>query len=191
MRMLQIGRPFREDVPAWPEAYQYNYDVSGHELLLFAAHLTPREIEGVSAGQADFALSVRDDIIFFQFRFAGAFDWSDCPFNWHLVAPENRQAPDLTFPPDVGATLRLVLIEATNGLVRALRVCSLSHRFSKQLHRAILKQRALPFNRADYERRLAEIYRRTSSTQLVQQAIATCTAGQVAPDERPPFSYRN
>lgn len=176
-QVLTVGEPYVRGKRHWPEAYEYNYRVGGHELRMFIRTPYPKEVEAVTAGDARFALVVLGDIIFLAFQFENALV-GECPYSWHMVSPEDRVLPDLDFPPGVGAVLRVVLVDAETGLVRGLRVLAFNRRFSLKLHRAILAQSLRPFDQATYDQQLAEAYQRYDHCAIWNMAVARTRAGE-------------
>ncbi len=172
-----IGEPYIANKTAWPQAYEYNYSQGSHTLRMFVRTLHSKEIEGIREGKAQFALTIIGDIIFLHFRFAGAFDWSDCPYSIHMVDKDLQELPNLDFEPDIGAILTVFLVDAENGILKAMRVLTFNHRFTMKLHQAIIDQYHRPFNQADYERQVIETYKCYTSKQLLMKSIAKTTAG--------------
>lgn len=176
MQMLSVGTLYHQDRTSWPDAYEFSYIGAGHQLRLFVGDLKPHEIEAVRTGEAQFALSIIDDIIFFHFRIEPAFGWSDCPFTIHLTDLK-AELPELDYRKAFGAPLTLILVEATTGIVKVLRMVAMSHSFTMKLHRAIHEQASKPFDLADYDERLRLIYAGHTSVDLVRKSVVKFTAG--------------
>jgi len=66
--------------------------------------------------------------------------------------------------------LHIILVDASNGIVRAMRVISLSPEFTQALHRAIQEQAEMPFARAGYNGELESLFAHYSSSELAQMA---------------------
>jgi hypothetical protein len=182
LSILSVGHPYLKGKTAWPQAMTYQYERSGHILRIFLRTPSPEEVEAIWQGPAHFGLFTEGHVIFLCFRFytqANALTYyGEAPFSIHLVPEDYHKSPDLDFPPGVGAALSIILVNAENGLVEALRVLALGHKFSKRLHRAIREQERRPFNQAAYEQQLKRLFGRYTSEQLWRACEIVCKAGE-------------
>jgi hypothetical protein len=179
MHSLEIGKLYHPGVRHWPEGGEYNFRSGGHELLLRFAHPAAQEIEDVRRGECEFALAPVGDILFFLYRFGQAMRWSDAPYTWHLL-PEDQRI--LSQPPDTEKSrvlLQVILLDASTGIVQALRGVTLSPAFTRSLHTAIRGQMKTPWvGGQKYDRQLASAYRRyPSSADLLAFATARAEGG--------------
>jgi hypothetical protein len=177
MYEYKVGQPYNPNVKNWPETPQYNYRQGEHELVLFFNKPSISETLAVKQGKAEFALTVKDDIIFFLYRFGQpvVINWSDAPYTWHLVPEAERTI----LPEQLPATgekrvlLRIILVDATTGLICAIRIVTLSPSFTSRLNQAILEQSQKPFDAKSYDMQLQQAYRSyPESSQLLKLAIA-------------------
>lgn len=192
MQLLRVGEPYILGRRTWPEGAEYNYRAGGHELRFFWANPTPEEVEGIRIGQAGFALLVTGPVIWFLYQFQGACAWSDAPYSWHLVRGEDRVVPptpweperrvrtlpDMAWTPETRALLHVTLVDAATGIVRALRVLTLSPEFTRALHKAILEQTVTRWDEQEYEdvrERAYEMYPATEA--MVRNAAVHCRGG--------------
>lgn len=168
MHLYEVGKLYT-DRTHWPEGAQYNYRGGEHELVLFFNRPTAKEIHSIGKERAEFALFVERQLIILLYRFGTGLDWSDAPYSIHLVPHEQR-----TIPPDVEAGMRallhIVLVDASNGIIRVLRVISLSPEFTQALHHAIQEQADMPFTRHVYNGQLESLFARYPSFELAQMA---------------------
>lgn len=168
MYLLEVGKLYNESRTWWPETVQYNYRGVQHELVLFMHGPTAKEIRAVQKDRAEFRLFVERSLIILLFRFGDAIPWGDAPYTIHMVPKEER-----TVPPDPGpndrALLQIILVDAANGIIKAMRVISLSPEFTKVLHHAIQEQAKMPFARHLYNGELEQLYA-NSSSELAQMA---------------------
>ncbi len=178
LHRYQVGQPYIPGRRNWPEVAEYNFRAGAHELRLFLRGLTAREILDIDRGPAEFGLAVEGDILFLLWRF-GHMPWSDAPYTIHMVPAAQRTAPMPLETEQSRDTLHVVLVEATNGLIMALRWVSFSPAFSRALRAAIAAQLARPWpGQAEHDRQLAAIYRRHNSEQLLGRAVARCRGGE-------------
>jgi hypothetical protein len=176
--MYAVGQPYVAGKRNWPEWAEYNYR-HGHELRLFYRNPSPAEVAAVQSGTAHFAIYPLHDLIFFCFRFA-PMGWSDSGFTIHLVNEEDRGMPDDFQTPEERQLINTILVDASTGLIRAIRVCTFSPAFTRALHAAIWAQLEKPFcGRDEIERQGQSIYSRYSSADIATKlAIVKCRGGE-------------
>jgi len=177
---LAVGELYIPGVTSFPERVQYNYREGGHELLMWLGSPTRQETRAIRKGRAEFALFVESDIIFLLYRFEGNLRWSDCPYSFHLVPSGQKQLPFDLPTPDSRAILQILLVDAHTGILKAIRDCSLSPAFSRQLHEAIKEQAAqADFSPMKYDTTLAEIYRNyPTASRMASAAQVKCVGGE-------------
>lgn len=178
MQVLAVGKPYIEGKTSWPEAVDYNYRSRTHELRLFYPNVQPREIADVARGPARFALAVRGDVILLCWRFGGL-PWCDATYSIHLVPADERQEPPEPPTPETRALLQVILVEATTGIVKAMRAVSFAPDFTRRLHAAIREQLSRPYPGEDaYLAQITRLYSSYTSPQIATQlAVATCRGG--------------
>jgi hypothetical protein len=161
MYEYRVGMPYSPTRTSRSDAGEYNYRARSHELRLFFSNLSRADVRAVSNGPADFALLMQKDVLFFLYRFGEAVPWSDAPYSLHKVA---QKFPDeASLPPTELAgksvLLNILLIEATTGIIQAVRVIGFPSSFSQALHEAIRKTWDAPFSEASYNAQIDEAYR--------------------------------
>jgi hypothetical protein len=169
MHAYEVGKPYSENRRHWPELAQYNYRGGEHELVLFLARPTSDETQAVRRGDAELALFVERSLIVLLYRFGQALPWSDAPYSIHLVPFEQRTLPPETGPEE-HALLQIILVDAGTGIIKAMRVVSMSPDFTQTLHNAIRKQFDQPFTRSAYNGELEKLFARYSSADLAKMA---------------------
>lgn len=138
------------------------------------------EIEDIRRGSCEFAVYQDGYMMFLLYRFGKSFVWSDVSYAWHLVPEEQRDLPlsPQEMSKQTRAVLSIVLIESTNGIVKAIRLTSLSPDLTKILHGAILyqaREAALPSN---YDLLFSNIYRRyPESVLMLPDCLERCEGG--------------
>ena len=180
---LEVGKPYDLSRRAWFEGADYNYRAGGHELRLFMRGLSPKEVAAVRTGRVEFGLLIELPELFVITRFHGPDDRVvlsfDCSYSWHRVSDAERTAPPAweETSPELRALCTIILVEASNGLIAALRAVSYSPEFTRSLHRAIADQAGLPYDRAEHERAVEEIARRNTTDQLWERCKVRCEGG--------------
>lgn len=178
MQIVANGKQLFEGRDKLPEAIEYNYQAGDHTLLLSMKNLHPSEIKAVREEPAEFGLYCEDGIIFLLYRFGEILPWSDSAFSWWNVAEEDRRIPEQRKHPAERILLKIILIEATTGVVKAIRVTTFSPEFTERLHRAIRGQAAgEEFSREEFTARSLKVYEKYSPAELVAKAIGKTKGG--------------
>jgi hypothetical protein len=155
-----VGQPYVAGRMRWPPAARYSYRCDGHELILFVRGVTDRQEADLRRGQAELALVVDARAIVLCSRFGATLPWSHAaPYRWCGVPRAERgvpPAPELM--PDRHAQLRVALVEADDGRVRALRAVRLTPAFTTALHAAIRAQASRPAPAVAAVSRVARLY---------------------------------
>jgi hypothetical protein len=179
MQIVAIGKPLFESRTELPEAIEYNYQAGDHTLLLSMKNLHPQEIEAVREGEAEFGLYCENGIVFLLYRFGNALPWSDSAFSWWNVAEEDRQIPAPQMNPAERILLKIILVEAATGIVKAIRVTTLSPAFTEKLHDAIRRQATgEEFSRNEFVAKSLAIYEKHSPADLAAGAIVKTKGGE-------------
>ena len=75
--------------------------------------------------------------------------------------------------------LKIILIEATNGIVKAIRVTTLSPIFTEKLHTGIRKQATgEEFSRDEFVARSLAVYQNRTPAELAANTIAKTKGGE-------------
>lgn len=177
MYAYEVGKPYNPNVRVWPEKSEYNYRAGSHELILFFNGITAQEVQAVTTQPLKLGAIYTAPVLTFLYRFTGEPSWSDCPYSWHLV---RETLPDqATIPPDVEelerALLSIILVEATTGIVKGIRVVSISIALTRMLHTAIRDQAAQAWDARAYDRALAQI--QTQSADQLARRAERCDIG--------------
>lgn len=179
MQIVAIGKPLFEGRDELPEAIEYNYQGGDHTLLLSMKNLHPEEIRAVREEQAEFGLYCENEIIFLLYRFGEALPWSDSAFTWWNVAEEDRRIPAPQANPAERILLKIILVEAANGIVKAIRVTTLSPNFTEKLHNAIREQAmGEELSRAEFVARSLAVYKNKTPFDFAANAIVKTKGGE-------------
>lgn len=179
MQIVAIGKPLFEERCELPEAVEYSYQSGDHTLLLSMKNLHSQEIEAVREAEAEFGLYCENGVIFLLYRFGEALPWSDSAFSWWNVSEEDRKIPAPQSNPAERILLKIILIEAANGIVKAIRVTTLSPVFTEKLHTAIRKQATgEEFSRDEFVARSLAVYKNKTPSELAANAIVKTKGGE-------------
>lgn len=177
MHKLEVGRLYHPGRRSWPEGTHYNYRSGGHEWLISFPRPSMEEIFAVRKARAEFALGLERDILFLFFRFGDRL-WSDASYTYWLMPENQRSLPEAEATENTRARLNVILIDATSGLIKALRAVTFSPEFTGALHEAIRIQAENPVTPAEYEAALSDVYGRWTTGMLLARAVAQCQGGE-------------
>jgi hypothetical protein len=148
--LLAVGKPYSAERWAWPEGADYNFREGGHELRIFLRHATAKEVAAIDSGPVEFGLLAEPSGLglFLVTRFGRTTSF-DCSYSWHRMArvtgEKTMPPPSEETSPELRALVAIILVEATTGVVLALRAVTFSPEFTRAIHRAIAQQAAGTF----------------------------------------------
>jgi hypothetical protein len=148
MRLTKVGMPFVLGVTSLPIGITYEYTPGGHALIICVADPTAHEILAVQKHEAAFGLLLRQSNLFVLTKF-GRLSWKPSYYNWWINAPVMRPDPysDLQrLKIDGGIAVNVCLVNAANGLLKALRTVKCSLEFSREFLRLVCAQTRSPFD---------------------------------------------
>ncbi len=154
----RVGEVYDPAYNRYDEGARYTYAGEGHELALFWRGPTPAEVDGFRAQPVELGLFTHGPAAFLLYKIPNVCEWSEVAFNFHLVPESERELPREE-PGDRGR-LRLILVDAEDGVVRARRVVSLDKVMTQALKHAMAGQAASPFNRLVYDAAVQEVFGR-------------------------------
>ncbi|MBA3632372.1 MAG: hypothetical protein H0W58_06120 [Acidobacteria bacterium] len=179
MQIVAIGKPLFEERGELPEAVEYSYQSGDHTLLLSMKNMHPQEIEAVREAEAEFGLYCENGVMFLLYRFGDALPWSDSAFSWWNVAEEDRRIPAPQSNPAERILLKIILVESVTGIVKAIRVTTLSPDFTEKLHTAIREQAVGDeLSRDEFVARSLSIYKNRTPAELAANAIVKTKGGE-------------
>src|SRR5258708_21947759 len=146
MAALEVGKPYVPGRTSIEPRVEYSFRRGQHELLLCFSQLSEDEIDAVGEGKAEFGLLIYGLVIFLLYRFGEAIAWSDAPYSWHRVPPEQRQLPETPKTAEIRARLSGVLGDADRIMVRGRRGGMFSQDFTGVLDAAIAGPRRGAWN---------------------------------------------
>lgn len=151
----RIGELFDPNRSQYEERFEYHCRPCYHELLLFERDLRLQDVLSVRRGEVSFGLVVDLPVIVLLSRF-DTLGWSESL----ITIPAALEAERLILPVlDRGdyAPLRLYLIEANGGWVRAVRGLNFSRFFSLALHKALQLQAGRHHDQQLYDDTLSKL----------------------------------
>jgi hypothetical protein len=178
MHRLEVGKPYDPARRHWPELADFNHRSGGHELRIFLRSASPTEVKAVRAGPVEFGFFAEPEGLFVVTRFGPTLSF-DCSYQWHRVSAEERTLPPAweETSPELRALCTIILVEATTGVVLALRAITFSPEFTRSLHRAIAEQAAGPYDRVAHERWADGMTALNSTALLWAKCVMRCQGG--------------
>lgn len=154
----KVGERWSAEYARFDEGVHYVYRHGAHELTLFWPAPTPAEIAGMRDADVEVGLFNHGPAAFLLYKIKNVCEWSDAAFNVHLLAEAERELPN----EETGdrARLKLTLVDAENGIVRARRILSLDKVMTQALKHAMREQANAPFNRMIYDAAVQEVHAR-------------------------------
>lgn len=153
-----VGEPWSSEFNQYDEGVRYLYRYGAHDLTLFWPAPTPAEVSGLRDADVEVGLFSHGPAAFLLYKIKNVCEWSDAAFNVHLVPEGERELPNEE--PGDRARLKLTLVDADDGIVRARRILSLDKVMTQALKHAMREQAASPFNRLVYDAAIAEVHAR-------------------------------
>lgn len=146
MRLTKIGMQFIPGVTTFREETTYDYTQGGHTLTLCVSNPGREDVFAVQKREAAFGLMVREETLFVLAKF-GWLPWSASYYNWWINAPILRPDPwsDLNTLYG-GISLSVCLVNASGGILQALRRLTLSNEFSRAFLEMVSTQAEQPFD---------------------------------------------
>lgn len=162
IQKLEVGKYLNKERKIYQECVVFNFDPSGPILYIFFNKPTDKEIQQIKNDKFEIGLYTQDEIIFILSKF-GDLDWMDSPYSVHLSpAVELEQSKGKQ-----GYGLNVLLVDASSGIIRAIRLIGLSNEFSCKLKDAMERQKTMSFNKIDYDQKINRIYSKYNTDNLV------------------------
>lgn len=153
------------------QGIQFNIADNGATILVFFDEPTDEEVQQFKAGN-DFEIRALEmyDVIMLTVKI-GNLNWMDAPYNIHLSKNLTTLQP---INHNKGLGLTLVLIDASTGEIKHIRLMTLSERFSKELFRMVRTQKEKIFNKQVYAMNINYIFGSYSTRELVKMSSVYC-----------------
>lgn len=174
MQTYALGELYNPDARRpWPaEAAQWRLCEDGVELVIFYANPTAAEVRAVKSGVAGFALLASDAALILAHRFH-PLPWSDTP--WQACRQTDLTAGLIDVEPGEHLVVRVILVDSTTGLIRAIRMTSWPEEFASAVRAAIGRQLRSRATDAQGGAQIAAWYQAyPTTTALVDAATGRC-----------------
>lgn len=154
----KVGEVYLPEYTHYDEGARYAYSKGAHDLVLFWAAPSALEIAGFRDRPIDVGLYINGSAAFLLYKIEGICEWSDVAFNVRRVPDDEREMPDE--PTGERARLRLTLVDAGDGVIKAKRLVSLDKVMTQALRHVMREQLAGAFVQPLYDLAVQETYAR-------------------------------
>ena len=166
METEQIGQLYLPDKTQLLPEVSYRYDQQGYRLLIVEETVSAERMKLIGSGVAEFAFYEDGPVIFFLYCF-GDQRWDEAPFSWYLTPRAQRVQPNVEQEPE---DMRIILVDATDGLIKMVRRISLVNEFGHCLQQAVAGQAAGNFNGQSYAKHLNGVWNQMSVEDMLENA---------------------
>ena len=164
----QVGEVYSPDHDRYDEGARYLYRQGALDLVLFWSAPSSAEIAGFRTRPIEVGLYTHGTAAFLLYRIQDVCEWSDLAFSVHLVPEAERELP--AEPPGERARLRLTLVDAGDGVIRAKRLVSLDKVMTQALRHVMREQAGQAFSRLLYDAAVQEAHARYPEPEAMVQA---------------------
>lgn len=131
---VAVGKRLDPTIGQWSEMVQFHYSQEGYQLLIFWQTPSKDEIQGIKKGKVELATFSDEEAFLLLYKIERACDWSYTPFDWYRMPESLRLMPK---DDHLEPKLKVVLIDANNGIVRVIRQVPLTEDFIKAIHQGV------------------------------------------------------
>ena len=184
LHLLKVGELYNPDRRSWPETPHLRMTDGGIELALFLGDPSDDETAAVRAGDAEFGLWSKDGVIFFLARFGpgpkrkrGAVGWLDALYDPQRDATVGDTPDVAALTAEARSLVTVVLVDASNGIVRAIRAVTLSPDFTRLFYHAVHERTSSGVPASVVHAEVGRLQRIYTSEQLARLALVRCRGG--------------
>ena len=157
-RKEQIGHPYRDDPSPREPHTMFNWESGLPTFTSFIQKPTPAEILAFRRDPVNVGFLLEEPVLWTFFHIQDIHS-ADAPFTPHLVHPMTRHFPELQTP-HTRYFLNLIMADASDGTVLAIRQGTLSPENSRYLLDSTMALLSGPFDSQEYDRAIADFYQR-------------------------------
>ena len=153
-----VGEIYSSKHSEYSEATQYCYYNGVHDLALFWARPTQKEINGFLKQPVELALYIEESVLFLLYRIVDICEWSDVAYNIHQLRADEGAVP--TEIPGTQAQVQMTLVNADSGVILAKRTLNISPAMTQALRHTLQEQLKTATTRFEYEAQVKNAYAR-------------------------------
>lgn len=170
----KVGEPYLADYTRYDEGARYTYYKEAHDLVLFWNQPSAAETAGFRDRPISVGLYVYGAAAFLLYRIEDVCEWSDVAFNVQRQPEAERELPHE--PTGERGRLRLTLVDAGDGLIKAKRLVSLDRVMTQALRHVMQEQATRPFVQPLYDLAIQETYARFPDSDAMAAAAEVIEA---------------
>lgn len=166
----RIGEPFDASIATWIEGASFNFAPGGCALVIAAAHPSADLVSAIQDEPIRMALARPPNVpqIYVCYSFGRQAPWGAIPMAYQRLSATARGV--LAKEAETDSPLVIVLVDASDGVVRALRAITLAHGLVRRLHGVLIDQSHRAWAGEDgYHAALQAVAARYSPSALVAQ----------------------
>lgn len=168
---LEVGKPNPFMLDNKREGLSVLFDDTGFLFNISFSNLTTHEINAFKNGTIKIDLVYKNGVILFLFEIEDLIDTSDIAFNINLCHENVKKIIEIE--EGKGFACKIVLNDSKTGVIKAMRLISLSHEMSFKLNDCIKHQLQNPISKGVYTQIVNNIQRAYSPTELLRYSIST------------------
>lgn len=171
MEIIQVGKLYQPGRTAWAETIEFNYFQGKCRYTFFLRSPHPKEISAFKKGHIEISIAVINRVIFVPIVFSvpteaipgiigdAAYSW------WNLPLKERTEPTDKEQYP-----CQAILVDADNGIVKAICLFSLPPELSQILRAAIVEQiEGGEISRVEFEQTVTSVQNTYSPMELASR----------------------
>lgn len=147
------------------------FDKTGFLFNIIFDNLTESEVNAFKKGNIKIDLVYKNGVIFFLFNIEGLIDTSDIAFNINLCHEEAKKITDIGL--NKGYACQLILTEGTTGIIKAMRLVTLTNDMSVKLNECMKEQLNNPISKGVYNQIVDNTQRAYTSKELQKYSISS------------------
>ncbi len=164
----KVGDIYDPAYRQYDEGVRYAYWKGAHDLVLFWPEPTQAEIQGFRDQPVTVGLYTQGHAAFLLYKIQDVCEWSDVAFHVLRVPDTERELP--SEPTGERARLRLTLVDASDGIIRAKRLVSLDKVMTQALRHVMQEQAAGHYVSTLYDLAVQETHARFPDSDALVQA---------------------
>ena len=154
--VYKVGCPYEQPSKVYRQSFTYNIRYGHHEAALFLDNIEPSEVVRFNHHPIQFGYWWDKPVLWILAKF-GTEPWSDTNFSIHRVQPPEARYLESLNTPSTRYPVPLILVEATTGIITALRTVTMSPQMSLEIFQIVTRQMELPADLNQFDHRVSII----------------------------------
>jgi hypothetical protein len=171
-----VGQKFSERDSWNPDSFELRYSNGTFVMQINFASPSKREIECFDSGAIHIGLYIEDGVTFFLMKIAGIMGWCDQAFSIRLLDESDQGLPEdgVYYSP-----IHFILVDANTGIVKSLRVVTMSPPFVNIFRNELFKQKNGQFVKDIHFAKVDSIYKKfPDSKEMARRSAIQERAGK-------------